>query len=375
MSPKKKLGLIVNPIAGMGGRVGLKGTDGQSTIETAKDLGAVPIAPGRAIEALERLRGISESIRLVTYPHDMGEGEAIQCRFDPKVTGSIVRGKTASADTKRAAKEMAAMGVDLLLFAGGDGTARDIYEAIGDRLPVLGIPAGVKIQSAVFATNPRAAGGLAAMHLQEKGTEIRLAEVMDIDEDAFRQNRISAKLFGYLKVPYEQTMIQGAKAASPIDEQLEAEAIASDLIENWQNDFLYILGPGSTLRVLAEKLGVSKTLLGVDVLHGREPVASDVNEKKLLELIEGKKVKILVTVIGGQGFIFGRGNQQISPAVIRRVGKENIIVVATANKLAALRGRPLLVDAGDREVDQMMTGYIQVITGYRRRAVYQVRSD
>lgn len=170
-------------------------------------------------------------------------------------------------------------------------------------------------------------------------------------------------------------MIQGAKAASPIDEQLEAEAIASDLIENWQNDFLYILGPGSTLRVLAEKLGVSKTLLGVDVLHGREPVASDVNEKKLLELIEGKKVKILVTVIGGQGFIFGRGNQQISPAVIRRVGKENIIVVATANKLAALRGRPLLVDAGDREVDQMMTGYIQVITGYRRRAVYQVRSD
>jgi predicted polyphosphate/ATP-dependent NAD kinase len=170
-------------------------------------------------------------------------------------------------------------------------------------------------------------------------------------------------------------MIQGAKVGTPLDEQEEAEAIASDLMESWQDDYLYILGPGTTIRAVAEKLGVAKTLLGVDIVYGRELVAADVNEKQLLELIEGKKAKILVTVIGGQGFIFGRGSQQISPEVIRKVGRENVVVVTTPNKLAALRGRPLLVDTGDRQIDEMMSGYIRVITGYRRRAVYQVRSD
>lgn len=375
MEPKKKLGLIVNPIAGMGGRVGLKGTDGLNILEKAKGLGAQPTAPARTIDALKRLTRIRQSINLVTYPHEMGEEEAKQCKFEPQIIGSIVSGKTTSADTKRATKEMASLGVDLLLFAGGDGTARDIYETVGDKMPALGIPAGVKIQSAVFAVNPRAAGDLAAQYLEQTGTATHLAEVMDVDEDVFRENRISAKLFGYLKVPYEETMIQGAKVGSPIDEQLEAEAIASDLIENWENDQIYILGPGTTTRVLAEKLGVKKTLLGVDVMHGRELVASDVNEKQLLGLIEGKNPKIIVTVIGGQGFIFGRGSQQISPGVIRKVGRENVIVIATPNKLAALKGRPLLVDSGDRQVDETLSGYIQVITGYRRRAVYRVRSD
>lgn len=375
MEPKKKLGLIVNPIAGMGGRVGLKGTDGENILEKAKGLGAQPTAPARTIEALLRLTRIQRSIDLVTYPHEMGEDEAKQCNLDPRIIGSITSGRTSSADTKRAAKEMESMRVDLLLFAGGDGTARDIYEAVGNKLPVLGIPAGVKIQSAVFAINPRAAGDLAAQYLEETGAVTHLAEVMDIDEDAFRENRVSAKLFGYLKVPYEETMIQGAKVGSPIDEQVAAEAIASDLIENWQDDFLYILGPGSTTSVLAEKLGVKKTLLGVDVVDGRELVASDVNETQLLGLIEGKKAKILVTVIGGQGFIFGRGSQQISPEVIRKVGKENVMVIATPNKLAALRGRPLLIDTGDRQIDEMMSGYTKVITGYRMRTARLIRAE
>ena len=196
--PKKKLGLIVNPIAGMGGRVGLKGTDGQKTLEMAKGLGAVPTAPQRAIEALQRLTRISQSFDLFTYPDEMGGEEARQCNFEPKIIGSIASGKTTSSDTKKAATEMASLGVDLILFAGGDGTARDMYEAVGDRLLVLGIPAGVKIHSAVFAVNPRAAGELAIQYLEEKGTGTHLAEVMDIDDEAFLENRISAKLFGYL---------------------------------------------------------------------------------------------------------------------------------------------------------------------------------
>ena len=369
----KKLGLIVNPIAGMGGRVGLKGTDGEKTLEKARELGAVPIAPARTIETLGQLTRLRESIELISYPHEMGEDEAKRCNFHPKVIGSITPERTSSTDTKRAAEEMARLGIDLLLFAGGDGTARDICETIGDKLPVLGIPAGVKIQSAVFAVNPRVAGDLAAQYLEGNVTATHLAEVMDIDEEAFRENRISAKLFGYLKVPYEETMIQGAKVGTPIDEQLEAEAIAADLIENWRDDCLYILGPGTTVRAVADKLGVRKTLLGVDVVQGREQVASDVNERQLVELIQGKNAKILVTVIGGQGFVFGRGSQQISPAVIKKVGTQNVIVIATPDKLAALRGQPLRVDTGDQEIDELMTGYIQVVTGYRRRATRLVR--
>lgn len=264
------------------------------------------------------------------------------------------------------------MTVDLILFAGGDGTARDIYEAVRDTMPVLGIPAGVKTHSAVFAVNPKAAGDLAAKYLIEEGISTHLAEVMDVDEDAFRENRVSAKLYGYLNVPYEETMIQGAKAGTPIDEQMEAEAIASDLMESWHDDCLYILGPGTTTMTIAQRLGIAKTLLGVDVLQGKELVASDVNERQLLELVSGKKAKIIVSVIGGQGFIFGRGSQQISAEVISKVGKENVIVVSTPDKLAALRGKSLLVDTGDREVDDLLSGYIRVVTGFGRRAVCRV---
>jgi predicted polyphosphate/ATP-dependent NAD kinase len=372
MSSKKRLGLIVNPIAGMGGRVGLKGTDGQDILDTAKRLGAVPLSPARAVEALRRIVPIRESIELLTYPYEMGENEARESTFNPKVLGSITKGNTTSADTRNAAKDIVGAGADLLLFAGGDGTARDIYEAIGDKVPALGIPTGVKIHSAVFSINPRSGGDLAAMYLRGEATSLRESEVMDIDEQAFRENRLSAKLFGYLKVPYEQTMVQGTKAGSPPDDEAGADEIASDFVENMQNDCVYVLGPGTTTRAIMKELGLRKTLLGVDVVRNTKLISSDVNEEQLLEFVQGTKVQIVVSAIGGQGFIFGRGSQQISPNIIRIVGRENVVVVATPNKLASLRGRPLLVDTGDPEVDKMMTGYIQVITGYRRRSVCRV---
>jgi len=265
--------------------------------------------------------------------------------------------------------------VDLVLFAGGDGTARDICEAVGDKVTVLGIPAGVKIHSAVFAINPRRAGDLALMYLQEGTIATREAEVMDIDEQAYRADRLSSKLFGYLMVPYEETILQATKAGTVADEELEVEAIASDIVESMEEEIIYVLGPGTTTRAIAQKLGLQKTLLGVDVIFRGKMLAPDVNEKQLLELIQGKRAKVIVSVIGGQGFILGRGSQQISPDVIRRVGRENVLVLATSNKLASLRGRPLLVDTGDREVDRMMSGYIRVITGYRRSAMYMATSN
>jgi len=288
---KQKLGFIVNPVAGMGGKVGLKGSDGYEIFKKAKELGAEPESPTRAVEALERIIRIRDNIELVTYPYEMGEDEAKECEFSPTVIGSIKRGDTTSCDTKNAAKEMLKLEVALLLFAGGDGTARDIYDVIGDRIPVLGIPTGVKIHSAVYATTPQNAGDLAVRYLDRKSSSIRLreAEVMDIDEQAFRENRLSAKLYGYLKVPYKRNLVQSAKAGSVPGEEAIMDAIACDVVNNMQDDYLYIVGSGTTLRGIMEKLGLEKTLLGVDAVHNRNLVGSDLNEAQLLKLIEDKK--------------------------------------------------------------------------------------
>ncbi len=367
----KQLGLIVNPIAGMGGRVALKGTDGREVLARARRMGAVPESPRRAVEALQRLVRLRAELEIVTYPHEMGEEEARRSGFDPKVIGCIRRGETTAEDTRRAAREMLMLGVDLILFAGGDGTARDIYDAVGDRVTVLGIPAGVKIHSAVYARNPGLAGDLAALYLQGKAA-VREAEVMDIDEDAFREGRVTARLYGYLKIPYRRQYVQGLKAGSSPSEQAALQAIARAVIDGMEDDFLYIIGPGTSTRPIMEMLGLQYTLLGVDAVHRRQLVGKDLTERQLLRLLEGRRAKIIITPIGGQGYLFGRGNQQLSPKVIRQVGRENIMVIATKEKINSLRGQPFLVDTGDHEVDRMLSGYVRVLTGYDQWVVYRV---
>ena len=303
----------------------------------------------------------------------MGENVARECGFVPIVIGTIDKDRTTSFDTVNAAREMLELGVVLILFAGGDGTARDILDAVDDKVPVLGIPAGVKIHSAVYARNPESAGELAAKFLSGD-TSIREAEVMDVDEISFREGRVSAKLYGFLKVPFERELIQDVKvaSASTFDEQSNMRSIAEHVCEEMSDDYLYVVGPGTTTRAIAERLGLTKTLLGVDVIGRNKLLARDVDEIRLLGLVEGKKSKVIVTPIGGQGYIFGRGNQQISPKVIHQIGKDNIIVVATRKKVEALGGRPLLVDTGDDDADKALTGYIKVIIGYREEAVLKV---
>ena len=371
---RKKLGLIVNPIAGMGGRVGLKGSDGQAMLEKARQLGAVAESPRRAVVALKRITCISENIDLITYPDEMGENEARECGFNPLVLGSTRIGRTTLHDTENAAEEMARLGVDLLVFCGGDGTARDVYNVIGDRVASLGIPAGVKIHSAVYATSPHNAGDLAVAYLEgsSPNLRLRLAEVMDIDEEAFRHDRLSARLFGYLRIPHQRRLVQSGKSGSTHGEEASIDAIASDVINNMQDDCLYIVGSGTTTRAIMEKLDLENTLLGVDAAYSKKLSGLDLNEAQLLELIEGTRAKIVVTVIGGQGYIFGRGNQQISAKVIERVGKENIIVIATRNKIISLKGNPLLVDTGEDKVNQMLTGYTKVISGFNERIMLKI---
>jgi predicted polyphosphate/ATP-dependent NAD kinase len=371
---KKKLGLIVNPIAGMGGRVALKGTDGQDILRRASALGAQPEAPARTVHALKRLRLAKEPFALITYPHEMGEREALESGLSPVVMGNIRRGQTSALDTKRAASDLLQQGIDLLLFAGGDGTARDICSVIGDRVPALGIPCGVKIHSAVYGTTPRRAGDLAARYMDQVSPDIRLAEgeVMDIDEESFRENRLSARLYGYMRVPYVRTMIQCAKAGDCAGGKEALDAIAADVIDQMEAETIYIIGTGTTAKAVMARLGIAYTLLGVDAVCNGRLVGSDMNEGQLLQLVEGTPAKIVVGVIGRQGYIFGRGNQQISAEVIRKVGKNNITVLATMDKITSLKGALLLVDTGDERMDESLTGYTRVICGYRERTVLRV---
>lgn len=366
---KKVLGLIVNPIAGIGGKVGLKGSDGQDTLEKAFAMGAERVAPDRAVDMLQKLKQTGINFELVTYPDRMGEKEAQRCGLSPTVLGSITPDETTAMDTQNAAKDMRDYGVDLLLFVGGDGTARDVYQAIGHDVPGLGVPAGVKIHSSVYAINPRRAAELVEAFFRDRAS-LREREVMDIDEDEFREGRVSAQLFGYLRVPFVPRLIQGAKASSRGAGESK-RAIAEDIVDRMTADWYYILGPGTTVGAIGVELGIDKSLLGVDVIHEKKLIGKDVSESELLNLIDNHKTKIIVAVIGGQGYIFGRGNQQISPRVIRKVGIENVIVVASKSKVNELNG-PLLVDTGDPELDNELKGYIRVVTGYNEETVVRV---
>jgi len=369
-----RFGLIVNPIAGLGGRVGLKGSDGADIQLMALARGAESqshLLAGRALEVLKPWR---DKLELFTPPGRMGEDSAHSCGFAPQVIGELPQDPTSAVDTQRFAQAMSNLPVDLLLFAGGDGTARDISAAIGAKLPVLGIPAGVKILSAVFATNPRNAGEIAAAYLRGERVHLRESEVIDLDEQAYRAGIVATQLYGYLNVPYRPHLLQNRKVPTPAAESARLEAIAEEVIESMQPGWCYVLGPGTTTRAITDRLGFPKTLVGVDVYTQEGVVALDVSESRLLELLENGPARIIVTPIGGQGFIFGRGNQPISPKVIRKVGRENILVVSLSEKLNALQGEPLLVDTGDPNVDDILAGYLPVVVGYREKVVYRVSS-
>jgi len=370
----KKLGFIVNPVAGMGGRVGLKGSDGAEILKLARELGAKPEAPGRALEALKIISGLKDKIEIITYPHEMGQEECREAGFEPRVIGAIESGRTTPEDTMEAARLMAAEKVDLILFAGGDGTARNIYNAVGERVPTLGIPAGVKIHSGVYAVNPKGAGQVCAMFLDGKLLNIREAEVMDIDEDAFREGVVTAKLYGYLRVPEERRYVQSVKSGGVLAEKEALVSIVSEVVDQMTEnpETYFIIGPGTTTRNIMTDLKLQNTLLGVDVVKGKKLVANDVAEARIWELIQGQPAKIVVTIIGGQGHVFGRGNQQLSPRIIREVGKSNIVIIATKEKLTSLQGRPLLVDTGDEELNDELSGYLRVTTGYGDYVMYQV---
>ncbi len=368
----KTLGLIVNPVAGIAGKYAFKGSDNPELVQRAIELGAKPVSPGRAKEALTVLKPVKNVLRLLTFPDIMGENVARESGFKPEVIGKLSSPKTTAEDTKRAAKLMVEMGAMLILYAGGDGTTVDIIEAIDQEVPILGIPSGVKIWSATFATTPKSAGLITLRFLWGE-LPVREAEVMDVNEEAFRKNRLKVELKGYAITPYEPQYLQGSKWMSPrTTEEIEDQrAIARNVIENLERETIYIVGPGTTCKAITDLLGENKTLLGVDLIQNGKIIARDVNKQEILKAIKNKKSKIIVTPIGRQGFIFGRGNQQISAEVIREVGVDNIIVVATPHKLSTIP--TLKVDTNSPQLDEKLRGYIRVITGYHQVTVKKIQ--
>lgn len=364
----KKLGLLINPVAGMGGSVGLKGTD--HMVEEAIRRGAKPRANDRVRQALKELLEIQNELEIVTCPGDMGEDTAKSMGFRTTVlhTGGRKNLKdlfdSSRTDTIVLSRALEEAGVDLLLFAGGDGTARDIYEGVGTELPALGIPAGVKIHSPVYAKNPQSAGNLAKLWLTGKVTKTAEQEVLDIDEELYRQEIINTRLYGYLSVPLEHVFTQNRKAPTPLSETASIESIAHEIVEHMEPDTYYLIGAGTTTRGVMQMLGLKNTLIGVDLIQNKQLVANDLYGDKILDFIKGKKTKLIVTVTGGQGFLFGRGNQQITPEVIREIGKENIIILATKAKIAEFHHQPFLVDTPDEELNKELCGFYRVITAY-----------
>jgi predicted polyphosphate/ATP-dependent NAD kinase len=371
-----KMGFIVNPIAGMGGRVGLKGTDG--VVKEAIAKGAKPIAPKRAVEFLQKLReNMTEIIiEVLTCPGIMGEKEAKAAGFPVHVLPMKIGEETSAEDTKTAAELLIKAKTDLIVFVGGDGTAKDIFDALqgNGEVPVLGVPSGVKLYSGVFAVNPSDAVNV-VLSFAENQAEIAEFEIMDADEKAIRSDTFAVKLHGFLKGPFVPMRIQGSKQLSleTVDEKENQTATARYIIEEMQPDATYILGPGTTVKRIAELLGVEKTVLGVDI-YKKGKVILNVDENRILEEIKDwQKTWIILSPIGHQGILLGRGNQQISPEIIKHVGKQRIIVAATKNKLQSIDGNMLRVDTGDAEVDNILRGYIKVATDYREWRLVQVQ--
>ena len=369
----KKIGLIINPVAGIGGPAGMKGSDGAEVQRIAKELGIHSAAAERTKVVLKSLALVKEQVQLYTAPAEMGETAAKEMNFTPIVVGAIDTGNTTAEDTIRIAGEIAALGLDLLIFAGGDGTARNVAEAVGNELTVLGIPGGVKIHSAVYAKNPLAAAELALRFAQGDEMETMPAEVMDIDEEKFRAGVVAARLYAYMNVLKVKTLMQCCKSGGK-SSQDALDEIATDVAEYIEehDERLFVIGSGSTTRAVMDMLHLPNTLLGVDVVEQGQVIAADVNEQQLYELVKGRETTIVITVIGGQGHILGRGNQQLSPRVLREVGLQNIMIIADPEKLACLPGRCLVVDSGDAELDQALCGWRAVVTGLGQTTMMKI---
>lgn len=366
-----RIGLVVNPVAGLGGAAGLKGTDGPDTVAEALRRGAVPRSGHRARQAMERLAERQPGTAITAAPGDLGarwlEGLALE------VTALDLPPPSGTArDTRLAVAALA--GADLVVFAGGDGTARDVAGALPDGAAMLGIPCGVKMHSGVFAVSPGAAGAVLAdmVAAPERIAWDERAEIMDIDETALRAGRLAPRLFGHARTPLARSLLQASKGGPRRDWGAELRGAAEEVVAQMDPATLYIIGPGTSSGAVTRAAGHTPTVLGIDALRGGRRVARDATAAELERLAGDGPVRIVLGVTGQQGFLLGRGNQQISPALIRRAGRDGLIVLAGADKLASLSRPRLWVDTGEPELDRALAGFIRVRTARGRETMMRI---
>lgn len=370
-----RIGLVINPLAGIGGPVALKGSDGAGTVAMARALGAESRVAARVAACLSLVAAKGNEFDVITVAGEMGADICRSVGLPCEVIYHPAQADTTAEDTRSAVRAFQQSGVDLILFGGGDGTARDVCDAVSPHQAVLGIPCGVKMHSGVFANSPAAAGKILQEMIEGNLVSVMRAEVRDIDEEAFRQGIVRARYYGEMWVPGELRYVQAVKSGGKEVEALALQEIAADVVENMQPGVTYFIGSGSTPAAVSEALGVEGTLLGIDVVRDGELLAADARESDLYRYACEGACHIIVTPIGGQGHLFGRGNQQLSARVIGAVGIDNITVIAAKSKLEELAGRPLIVDTGDALLDSRLSGTRRVVTGFEDAVLYPVISD
>ena len=369
----KKVALLINPIAGMGGRVGLKGTDGKDVLEEARRRGAEPEANQKAEKALKITLDKVDQVDWFTAGGQMGEDLLNKYDQNPDVLYSG-KEETGPDDTESFLKEILNQDdIDILLFVGGDGTARDVAKTIQLEIPALGIPAGVKIHSPVFATSPENAGELLAGYLNDEIQSVNEKEVIDIEEEAFRQDEVVTEVYGYLNVPHDESHMQNLKSPSPQSDHEAKVSACLDVIDRMEDDIYYIIGSGTTLVPIMEELDLEVTKLGVDIIKNKKLVKKDASESDILEIIKDNPAKLIVTPMGGQGYLFGRGNPQISSKVLSQLDKDDITIVSTPSKIRTLNNRPFLIYTGDADLDERLSGYYKVVVGYESHKMYKLK--
>ncbi len=375
------LGLIINPYAGAGGPAALKGSD-ELPPELRESLQIQALrgdcrAQQRVVAVWEALRRTAADnlarLRVVSVAGELGEVVLQQLGQPAEILPLTAARPSTAADTQAAARALQAAGIDILLFAGGDGTARDICAAVGLTVPVLGIPAGVKMHSGVFAINPQAAAALLAELLAGHWVTLDVAEVRDIDEQEVRAGRVRARHYGEMRVPVEARYLQQVKCSGREVEALVVADMAAGFVEAMVPGRTYAFGPGTTVAAVMQALGLPNTLLGFDLVRDGELLQADADAVGLLAAAHAEGLTVVITPTGGQGSLIGRGNQQLSPALLRHLGREALCVLATQGKLEALDSRPLRLDTGDAELDREWSGLWSITTGYQQQVLYAVK--
>ena len=378
-----RLGLLVNPDAGLGGRLGLKGSDGQA--EIARSKGAQDRSGPRMRAMLDHLITISKE-NLDGIQWYVSKGRMGTDWISPAISSlEVIHSSSSSTDandTSQLVGSMIGSDIDLLVYAGGDGTTRDVVAALSEygrpELPIIGVPTGVKMHSGCFASSPKAAAEVLSAWL-EGDLLLSSTEVLDLDEDLYRQGKWVVKLYAEAITPASPRWMQGSKMRVEASGEEEIiQGLADHVRETLFDDRMMIVwGSGGTLRTIGGILGFELNTLGIDITVGGNIIGSDLNENEILSALKEHQgdVILLLSPMGGQGFLIGRGNLQLSPDVLRIIGVNRVLGIVTPAKMLTLRS--LRIETGDSEMDQRFSEkkYLKVLQGYRTTRVLKVSVD